>query len=170
MPPCLRVARVSSSDRRVVCVVIMSWSFPLWSGRAFICFPSKSQKMETFIASEYFSWHFNVVVDPSLIVTFVCEAFRFNTGRKNFFFTHEPYIDMISSDRCDGRHCEKKRKTCKTCTWLLSIWMMITILLIIAFRKATKVYYHIDGLCTRRHIRELKQTRRRRKLERHLKM
>ena len=67
-------------------MVIKSWSFPLWSGRAFICFPSKSQKMETFIASEYVSWHCNVVVDPSTMVTFVCEAFMFKTGRKNFFY------------------------------------------------------------------------------------
>ena len=42
--------------------------------------------METFIASEYVSWHCNVVVDPSTMVTFVCEAFMFKTGRKNFFY------------------------------------------------------------------------------------
>ena len=57
--------------------------------------------METFIAFEYVSWHCNVVVDPSTMVTFLCNAVTFKTGRRSDFFlvVHELCFDMISSDR-----------------------------------------------------------------------
>ena len=35
-----------------------------------------------FIAPEYVSWHCSVVEDPSSMMTFVCEAVTFKTGRK----------------------------------------------------------------------------------------